>query len=262
MSASLQIDSLSVAAARRTLLDGICAGVQAGRLTAWVGPNGAGKTTLIRASLGLIAPGRGVPRRVGGSVMLDGRDVAEVSAVERARRMAYVPQRGAELAGFTAAEVVRWGGHASEIGGGGAVAEALEQVGLAGAAWGDRAFGSLSGGERQRVLLARAAVQLRGMRAPGIALCDEPLSALDPRHAGDALRLMRGWADAGAAVVVVLHNLNAALRHCDDAWLLSEGRLVSSGSAEEVLVPERLTRVYGVKVRRVPDGAGAVLVTG
>jgi iron complex transport system ATP-binding protein len=111
-----------------------------------------------------------------------------------------------------------------------------------------RVFNTLSGGEQRRVMLARALVQVDEHH--GLLLADEPLAGLDPRHAAAAMSVLREVADRGAAVVVILHELEAALRWCDAVWLMDRGVLVATGSAEQVLTPARLESVYGLKVVR------------
>ena len=250
LQAALTIDSLRVVAGSRVLLDGVSGALLAGRVTGWIGPNGSGKTTLMRAALGLVRPRGTEPRRVGGAVRLNGADVGGVREGALAQRMIYVPQRGAALAGFTVAEAVAMGGYAAGrvSAGSAAVAEALAAVELPAADWALRDCGTLSGGERQRVLLARATMQRRGCSdgAP-VMLCDEPTAALDPRHALGAMRMLRGWAEAGSAVAVVLHDLRAAARWCDTLWLLDGGRLVAAGAPAAVLTAERLEATYGLE---------------
>ena len=109
---------------------------------------------------------------------------------------------------------------------------------------------ALSGGERARALLARV---LAG--EPELLLADEPLANLDPRHAVDALRLFRNAADAGAAVVLVLHDLQAAARVADRLLLLADGRCLAQGAPAEVLTPARLAAAYGLQmlVRADPE---------
>ncbi len=106
-----------------------------------------------------------------------------------------------------------------------------------------RAVRSLSGGERARVALARVLAQ-----DVGILLLDEPTAALDLRHQEDVLRIARDRAAAGAAVALVVHDLNAALAYSDRATLLSYGRVVATGTPAEVLTAERIEDVYGQPV--------------
>lgn len=110
-----------------------------------------------------------------------------------------------------------------------------------------RAVPSLSGGERARVALARVLAQ-----TTGLLLLDEPTAALDLKHHEDVMRLIRGRADAGIAVAIVLHDLNAALAHADRVTLLAEGRVAATGTPAEVLTAERIEQVYGQAVDVFP----------
>ena len=242
------------------MLRGVSLGVAPGRVTALVGPNGSGKSTLLRLLAGLERPGAG-------SVTLGGRPAASWTAPERARRLALMPQRPEVAFGYTVREVVGFGrlSLGGPTGGAGAdpIVRALERVGLA-----DRAsdrFEHLSIGQQQRAALARALTQLdrdAGERsAPGVLLADEPVSAMDPRHTIESLNLLRGAAGAGHAVLVVLHDLNHALRFADDAAVLDErGTIARVGVARECLTPRVLEPVFGIGFEVVRGASGAPML--
>jgi iron complex transport system ATP-binding protein len=105
------------------------------------------------------------------------------------------------------------------------------------------------------VLLARV---LAG--EPRVLLADEPLANLDPRHVGDALKLFRRAADGGAAVVLVLHDLQAAARAADRLLLLAGCRVLGDGAPREVLTPALLAEAYGVEMRVLDDPEAGLLV--
>lgn len=232
------------------VLRGVSLSIAAGRVTALVGPNGSGKSTLLRLLAGLDRPDAG-------SVTLAGRPARAWSAPERARLLALMPQRPEVAFGYTVREVVGFGRLSRGGAAGDAVDRALERVGLA-----DRSsdrFEHLSIGQQQRGALARAIAQLDGEpgeASPGVLLADEPVSAMDPRHAIESLTLLRACAEAGHAVLVVLHDLNHALRSTDDAAVLGEdGSLAAAGATGDVLVPDRLSAVFGVRFIRVGGDA-------
>jgi len=249
----LRIEEASVSLGGRQVLDTVSADLTPGRITAILGPNGAGKSSLIKAMAGLIVP-------YGGTVTLDGRDVTRIEPRERARHIGYLPQEGAAAWNIRAAELVALGRlpHRSPFAGAtgedeAAVTRALtatETTHLA-----SRPVNELSGGERARVLLARV---LAG--EPRWLLADEPLASLDPAHQLDILARLRGVADSGAGVVIVLHDLGHAASVADDVLLLKEGRLVAFGPVAEVLTEERVAEVFEVKVRWVETDEGRVLV--
>ncbi|MEM6459500.1 MAG: ABC transporter ATP-binding protein [Planctomycetota bacterium] len=232
---------------------GVSAVLRAGRVTALIGPNAAGKTTLLRLALGQVRPGSG-------SVALHGRPAASWDAGERARRVAYVPQRGSAAFGFSARRVVAMGRHA--WGDTEHVGEALRRVGLHGEA--DRPVAELSGGQQQRVWLARAWAQSRGAGGAdpaeaSVVLADEPTSGQDLGHAHASLGLLRELAGEGRAVLAVLHGLDEAARWADEVWLMHGGQLVAAGPREAVLVPGVLGPAFGVTLEAVAGGAAWVV---
>lgn len=129
---------------------------------------------------------------------------------------------------------------------------ATDVVGLA-----ERKFGTLSGGEKARVALARVLAQ-----QTSILLLDEPTAALDLHHQELVMGVARARADAGDAIVVVLHDLNLAAAHADRVAVLSDGRVVHTGKPSHVLTAELLTDVYHHPVDVFPHPrSGAPLIT-
>jgi iron complex transport system ATP-binding protein len=121
-----------------------------------------------------------------------------------------------------------------------------------------RPVNKLSGGEFQRVLIARVLAQ-----EPEALLLDEPTASLDIHHQIQVLDLVRSLVhEKGLSVVMAIHDLNLAVRYCDQLVLLNRGKQVSAGTPEEVLTPENLHTVFGVDARlyRNPWGAWAVSV--
>jgi iron complex transport system ATP-binding protein len=111
-----------------------------------------------------------------------------------------------------------------------------------------RSYLALSGGERQRVHLARVLAQLWPGQVGQTLLLDEPTSMLDPLHQHTTLQAVREFADRGAAVLVILHDLNLAARYCDRILLLEGGRPVALDTPEQVLRPDSLKAVFGLEV--------------
>lgn len=226
----------------RTILDDAGIEIRAGEVHALVGPNGAGKSTLFGVLASDIAP-------QSGTVDLDGAAVTGIRSRALARRRAVLLQENTVTFPFTVEQVVRmgrapWARSAAadddEI-----VAASLAATEVAPLA--ARAVTSLSGGERARVALARVLAQ-----RTGILLLDEPTAALDLKHHEDVMRLIAAQAGGGAAVAIVLHDLNAALAHADRVTLLSGGRVIASGIPSDVLTAERIEEVYGQPVDVFP----------
>ena len=225
------------------VVDGVGCELVGGKMTALIGPNAAGKSTLVKMMLGQLVPSVG-------EVLLGGEVVGEMGHIERARRIAYVPQRGGECFGYRVEQVV--GMSRAMIGDvDGAVEWAIEHCDLGGLR--DRVFGELSVGQQQRVLLARGVAQCWG--GGKVLLLDEPCSGMDLKHIYEAMELLKGFLEGGLAVLIVLHDLNLVSRYADDVWLMNEGRMVKSGSWDEVLRGEVLEDVYGVNIRMIEGGA-------
>jgi len=227
----------------RTILDDAAISIHAGEVHALVGPNGAGKSTLFGVLAGDVAP-------ESGTVLLDGRPVTGVRPRDLARQRAVLLQENAVTFPFTVDQVVRMGRTpwarspaAEEDGTVVAAAMATTEV----TALRERSVPSLSGGERARVALARVLAQ-----DTGILLLDEPTAALDLKHHEDVMRVIRRRAEAGVAVAVVLHDLNAALAHADRVTLLAGGRVSATGTPAEVLTAARIEEVYGQPVDVFP----------
>jgi iron complex transport system ATP-binding protein len=238
--------NVEVHARHVVLLQQIDLAIRTGELVAIVGPNGAGKSTL----LGALAGDR---RLAAGRVLLHGRDAHRVDARTLALLRAVLPQRSQLSLAFTAREVVQLGGPMIDRG---HALRMLDAVDLA--AFADRSYLTLSGGEQQRVQLARVLAQLSRSDA-AVLLLDEPTSALDARHQQLVLGIARRLANAGRAVVVVLHDLTLAARWCDRVALLAGGRLLAYGATDEVLTPSLLERVYGVRFEILTGEAGLVI---
>lgn len=241
----------------RPVLDLDALVLHTGRMMAVVGPNGAGKSTLCMALAGDLAPERG-------TVSVSGRDPGTMTHGQRARSMAILTQE--ESSGpFPVHEVLAMGAYASILTKAqrhALAGETLRAHGLAALA--DRPLDRLSGGQSRRVHLARVLLQAEaayrsGVVAPWI-LADEPTDALDPRHAQWAMDALRREADRGRGVLVILHDLNLALRWADDALLLHAGRMLAHGPAARVLEPRMLERAYGVPFQRLALEGGGLAV--
>ncbi|MFH0521114.1 ABC transporter ATP-binding protein [Streptomyces sp. M41] len=214
-----------------------------GAVTVLVGPNGSGKSTLLRTLARLQRPRTA-------TLTIDGdTDGLAMTPREFSRRVALLTQGRPTPSGLTVRDVVefgrypyrgRWG--RADPGGRAAVDRALALTGVA--EFAERGAEHLSGGQLQRVWLAGCLAQ-----ETGALLLDEPTTYLDLRYQVELLDLMRDLADEhGIAVGAVLHDLDQAAAVADRIVLLHQGRVVADGDPADVLTPQRLTDVYGIRI--------------
>lgn len=223
----------------RSIVSRVSLDVFPGEILALVGPNGAGKSTLLSLMSGDLSP-------TTGSVTLQGKEVGKYKPEEAARLRSVLMQSNAVSFPFTVWEIVEMGrapwartpkiSEDSE-----AISEALERADVEHLS--HRRFNQLSGGERARVSLARVLAQ----RTP-LVLLDEPTAALDLKHQEDVMATVLALAEAGLAVVVVVHDLSVAAAYAHRVCVVVDGELDAIGSPGDVITAERVSRVYGVDV--------------
>ena len=215
--------------------------VEPGRFYGIVGPNGSGKSTLLDLLLGYREP-------ASGQVLYRDTPISAWRRRDLAREIALVPQEFGITFPFSVEEIVLMGRypHISRFGAPGphdreVVRRTMERTGIL--PYGDRSITELSGGEKQRAVIARALAQ-----EAKVLLLDEATSNLDVKHGLQLLHLVRERQDRhGATVVAVFHDLNQALRFCDELIFLKQGRLMRCGPAAEVATEETLERVFEVR---------------
>ena len=209
-----------------------------GEFTALIGPNGTGKSTLLRTIAGLQPP-------LAGDILLDGRPLHRLSAVERARLQAVVLTERVAPGRLTARELVGLGRHPHTgfLGGLTDEDERLVDAALADAgatALAHRDLSELSDGERQRVMTARALAQ-----QPRLLLMDEPSAFLDAPGRVALMGLVRRIAVTGDVVAVVsTPEIELALRVADRIWLLARDGTLYDGTPAEVVGSGLLGRVF------------------
>lgn len=250
--AGLSIADLSVGYRGQPVIERLNLPVIApGKLVALVGPNAAGKTTLLRALAGVL-PARG-------RTELNGQDLSRLAPRDRAALVAYMPQSAPARTGLSVIECVisvlrispskearpeRTVLRATAV---------LDRLGIADLAL--KSFDHLSGGQRQLASLALALA-----RDPSLLLLDEPTSALDLRHQTEVMKVVRTHAEAGVIVIAVLHDLALAARWADNIFVFSRGILHSAGPPRDVITPDMLASVYGVRARVLNDESSVQIV--
>ena len=229
----------------RALVRDVTLDLAPGDLLAIVGPNGAGKSTLCGLLAGDLEP-------TGGHAEVCGHPVHTLKPAPLARLRSMLSQHTYLRFPFTVREVAMMGRHPhvarwrSPSESDYALAEyAMESTQVLHLA--DRIYPTLSGGEQRRVSLARVLAQ-----DTPVVLLDEPTSALDIGHQQLVMSLCRRLAADGRAVLAVLHDLNLAGAFADRVMVMSEGEVVASGTPEEVLHPELLSKVFNQQVIVMP----------
>lgn len=225
-----------------TVLDDVSFSLAKGEIVGLVGPNGAGKTTILKVLTGVLKPGSG-------KVGIFGKTIRELSSRALARRLGYLPQEIEIHWPITVERVVALGripflmpwedlsGSDEKI-----IDDAMRATDILHLK--GRRINHLAGGEKALVMIARL---LAG--EPEVLLADEPVQGLDPAHALRVMELLRGVAEGGRGVLVVLHDLALASRFCHRILLLDQGKIVASGPPEEVFSPENLKTRYHIEAK-------------
>ncbi|WP_245879906.1 heme ABC transporter ATP-binding protein [Vibrio gangliei] len=238
---AIKARNLSLHYGKKNILNQLNLDIYQGKVTALLGPNGAGKSSLLK-----ILCGESVCSSHEASLHYFGKPNVDWDKGLLARHLGILPQHSTLSFPFLVREVVELGGlplglPRKELA---LIAEEkMEQVGILSMA--SRHYPQLSGGEKQRVHLARVLTQLHLAQDNRIFMLDEPTSALDLAHQHNTLSLAKQMAQAGTAVVVVLHDLNLATQYADRILLLQGGNIVADGSAWQTLSPDNIYNVYG-----------------
>ena len=242
--ALLSATGITVVMGEKTLLNDVSVVARRGEVLGLIGPNGAGKSTLLSVLSGDLIP-------FSGSVSICGYDPAQASALELAKSRSVMLQDVSVSFAFLVRDVVSMGRRPWARTDKSARDDAIIDAALAATEvnhLSDRDIMTLSGGERARVALSRVLAQ------------QTPTAALDIGHQEQALGLVRALAKKGAAVIVVLHDLNAAAAYCDRIVCLADGTVAAQGTVAEVYTEETLSAVYGWDIQVVSSPAGDVQV--
>ena len=245
--APLQARDLAVAYDDAVVVRDLDLAVPREQITAIVGANGSGKSTLLRALARLVRPHAG-------TVLLDGRAIAELPSRDVARRLGVLPQSPIAPGGLTVADLVargryphqgllrQWSRQDQE-----AVEEALTATATADLR--GRPVDELSGGQRQRAWIAMTLAQ-----ETELLLLDEPTTFLDLAHQIEVLDLLDGLvAERGRTVVMVLHDLNQACRYADSLVALRDGRVHVAGAPSDVVDASFVQDVFGLDAHILDD---------
>jgi len=231
----LMAQSLSKSYRGRRVVQELSLEIAGGEVVGLLGPNGAGKTTAFYMIVGLV-------RADGGAILIDGRDITALGVDRRARLgLGYLPQEASVFRRMSVANNIRsileLRPDLDRV----AREERLEELlGLLHIAHVRESQGiSLSGGERRRVEIARALAA-----EPRFMLLDEPFAGVDPLSVGDIQQIIRNLAERGIGVLITDHNVRETLGVCGRAYIVNQGTVIASGSAEQVLANPRVREVY------------------
>lgn len=243
--AVLSLKNITCRCGEKTILDDVSFDIHEGEFVSLIGPNGAGKSTLFHCLLNIMSQWQG-------EICLHGKALADFSQQAIARIVAYVPQQVEALPGFSVEEFVLLGRYPHRTGLGyesvdhQKVAEALAIVDLLDRS--EQAVNTLSGGERQRACIAAAIVQ-----EPRILLLDEPVSALDPHHQAEVLRLLaRLHAAEGMTIFCISHDMNHAIQLSTRIFALKDGKLLFDDTPDALLKSSFIHDLFGIPFTMVP----------
>ncbi|MDI9913783.1 ABC transporter ATP-binding protein [Rhodococcus sp. IEGM 1379] len=243
----LVAENLTLGYGDRIIVDGLDLEIPTGVITTVIGPNGCGKSTLLRALGRLLKP-------KSGSVVLDGKAISSMKTKEVARILGMLPQTPVAPEGLTVADLVARGRHPHQswirqwsADDEGEVAQALALTGVSDLA--DRPVDQLSGGQRQRAWISMALAQ-----GTDILLLDEPTTYLDLAHSMEVLDLVdQLHEEMGRTVVMILHDLNLAVRYSDHLIVMRDGAVVAAGIPKDIISAELLLEVFGLEAVVIDD---------
>src|SRR5688572_10400621 len=219
---------------RRQVISDLSVEVESGQIVGLLGPNGAGKTTAFYMIVGLVPPDRG-------TVTIDDRDITHLSMHQRAHAgIGYLPQEASVFRKLTVEDNVMAILETRPLDET-ARQERLEQIlGELRIAHVRKSLGiALSGGERRRVEIARALAA-----EPRFVLLDEPFAGVDPLSVIDIQRIIRHLSGRGIGVLITDHNVRETLGICGRAYIVNQGTVIASGSAEQILANPQVREVY------------------
>jgi iron complex transport system ATP-binding protein len=243
----LKVKDVEFSYASVPILKDVCIEMATSEMLGVVGPNGAGKSTLLRCIDRILKPQRG-------SILLDEREIKEMSRMELAKKMGYIPQSSAQVFPATVFDTVLMGrrphvGWRSSEKDTKKVLETLQLLNIKSFAMRD--INELSGGQQQKVFIARALTQ-----EPDVLLLDEPTSNLDIKHQLEVMDIIKNIVrEKGIAAIMAIHDLNLASRYADRIIMMNGGAIFDAGDAVSVLTPENIKHVYDVEVE-VPNHGG------
>lgn len=231
---------------QRTISQNLSVTIPDGSFTVIVGPNACGKSTLLKGLSRLIRPSAG-------DVLLDGKIISQLPAMEVARRLCLLPQNAIAPDGITVADLVARGRypHQSFLRQWSMADEEAVMMAMASTSIADlsaRLVSELSGGQRQRVWIAMVLAQ-----QTQILLLDEPTTFLDIAHQIEMLDLLAELNDQGRTIVAVLHDLNHACRYATNLIAMKNGAIIAQGDPSKIVTEKMVHDVFGLNCVVIDD---------
>jgi len=219
----------------RAVVEDVSLYVEQGQIVGLLGPNGAGKTTTFYMVVGLVGAD-------GGAITLDEYDLTHANMHQRARRgLGYLPQEASIFRKLSVADnIMAILQLRKELDTDQRQAEQerlMDEFHIGHLA--DQLGVSLSGGERRRVEIARCLAS-----NPKYILLDEPFAGVDPISVGEIQQIIRSLADKNIGVLITDHNVRETLGICHRAYIISEGRVLTDGTPDDILSDDRVREVY------------------
>jgi len=241
----IDINGIEFGYSSESVLKNVTAKIEGPKFVSILGPNGVGKSTLIHCINKILSAREG-------TVMIDGKDVKEITIKEMSKIVGYVPYSSNDTFPLTVVDTVLMGRHPHSHRGSldedlDIVYETLELLEIQDLAM--RSFNELSAGQHQKVMLARGLAQ-----QPQILLLDEPTSNLDVRHQIDVAKLLKDLSvQKQILVIMICHDINIAAKYSDEIILMHEGTIFDVGTPKEVITEENLRTVYNVTSNVIDD---------
>ncbi|MFQ5881300.1 MAG: LPS export ABC transporter ATP-binding protein [Candidatus Methylomirabilales bacterium] len=230
----LRAEELAKTFKGRKVVSGVSVTIRPGEVVGLLGPNGAGKTTTFYMILGLLQPD-------GGQVFLNGEEITLLPVYQRARRgIGFLPQEASVFRRLTVKEnlmAVLETLPLSEAERRKRLNDLLHELNIAHLA-GSRAY-TLSGGERRRTEIARSLAT-----SPSFILLDEPFSGIDPIAVYDIQAMMMQLKTRGIGLLITDHNVRETLQIVDRAYIIHNGQVLLSGTADELAADQKAREIY------------------
>ena len=233
--AILKVENLAKSYKKRAVVKDVSLEVEAGQVIGLLGPNGAGKTTTFYMIVGLVSNDKG-------RITLDDDDLTLLPMHARARRgIGYLPQESSVFRKLTVRDnimaILETRKDLDSEGREAALDSLVAEFNI-GHIVGSLGM-SLSGGERRRVEIARALAA-----EPKFILLDEPFAGVDPISVMDIKKIIQQLRNRGIGVLITDHNVRETLSVCERAYIVSQGELIASGSAQQILANQQVKDVY------------------